>query len=269
MGARITVRHSRSARIARIAGALSVPVLVLTALGHRFSLVPELALLALVSTGIVLAIVAMASGIYALVEIWREGDEGAGSAILGVIYSVPGVVLFAGTVYALAVYPQLSDISTDVIDPPAYLTLGPLNPERAAPPPEEQRELQLAAYPGITARRYPVRLNRVFEAVHQLIGERGWQIVAETRPVETPGVPAGDEREAVIQAVARTLLFQFTDHVVIRLAPEPGGTRVDVRSASGFGRHDLGQNARRIRALLTDLDLVLQGERSELQPASE
>ena len=81
--------------------------------------------------------------------------------------------------------------------------------------------------------------------------------------------PAQSGQPAVIQVIARTLLFQFTDHVVIRLAREDGGTRVDLRSASTFGRHDLGQNARRIRALLDDLDLALQGERNDLQSASQ
>jgi hypothetical protein len=46
----------------------------------------------------------------------------------------------------------------------------------------------------------------------------------------------------------------FRDDVVVRIRPAPGGARVDARSASRYGRSDLGANARRIRALLEDID---------------
>jgi hypothetical protein len=49
----------------------------------------------------------------------------------------------------------------------------------------------------------------------------------------------------------------FRDDVVIRLTPLGQGTRVDMRSASRFGDHDLGANASRIRSLLEDLDDVV------------
>jgi hypothetical protein len=35
------------------------------------------------------------------------------------------------------------------------------------------------------------------------------------------------------------------------------GARIDVRSASRYGRHDLGANAARVRALIEDVDDVL------------
>ena len=81
-------------------------------------------------------------------------------------------------------------------------------------------------------------------------------------------VPAAGAQTATIQAVSRTLLFQFPDYVVIRIQTESGGTRVDIRSASTVGQHDLGQNARRIRDLLSAFDLALQGERSDLHSDS-
>jgi uncharacterized protein (DUF1499 family) len=40
---------------------------------------------------------------------------------------------------------------------------------------------------------------------------------------------------------------------VVRVTPEGSGSRVDVRSKSRIGRSDLGTNAKRIRAFLTDL----------------
>jgi hypothetical protein len=65
---------------------------------------------------------------------------------------------------------------------------------------------------------------------------------------------------ATIEAVALTPVFGFRDEVVIRMRGTLEGTEVDMRSASGSGEHDLGQNARRIRAFFAKLDSVLQPE---------
>jgi hypothetical protein len=61
----------------------------------------------------------------------------------------------------------------------------------------------------------------------------------------------------VIEATARSPVMGFRDDVVIRLTPMGQGTRVDVRSASRVGTHDLGANASRIRSLLEDIDDVV------------
>ena len=41
--------------------------------------------------------------------------------------------------------------------------------------------------------------------------------------------------------------------VAIRIRPLAGQTRIDIRSASRFGRHDLGTNAARIQSLADEL----------------
>jgi uncharacterized protein (DUF1499 family) len=64
----------------------------------------------------------------------------------------------------------------------------------------------------------------------------GWTIVAE------------DAARGRIEAYDKTLWFGFIDDIVIRLAPDGSGTRVDMRSASRVGVSDLGKNAARIRA---------------------
>ena len=63
----------------------------------------------------------------------------------------------------------------------------------------------------------------------------------------------------------------FRDDVVIRVRPAPDGARVDVRSASRYGRHDLGTNAARIRSLLDDIDeiAVPPAEKPEKKPPAK
>jgi uncharacterized protein (DUF1499 family) len=56
-----------------------------------------------------------------------------------------------------------------------------------------------------------------------------------------------------LEAIDRTFLLRLPDDVTVRLRPRADGTRIDVRSASRIGTHDLGQNARRIRAYLDEI----------------
>ncbi|MGC2643653.1 MAG: DUF1499 domain-containing protein, partial [Pseudolabrys sp.] len=61
-------------------------------------------------------------------------------------------------------------------------------------------------------------------------------------------------RDGVIETVARSPIMGFRDDVVIRVTPIGQGARIDMRSASRFGDHDLGANASRVRSLLEDID---------------
>jgi uncharacterized protein (DUF1499 family) len=54
--------------------------------------------------------------------------------------------------------------------------------------------------------------------------------------------------------VARTPVMGFRDDITIRVRSSGEGARIDVRSASRYGRHDFGTNAARIRTLLDDVE---------------
>src|SRR6202030_4829278 len=65
------------------------------------------------------------------------------------------------------------------------------------------------------------------------------------------------QREGLMEAIARTPILGFRDDVAVRVRATHEGARIDVRSASRYGRHDLGANAARVRALIEDVDDVL------------
>jgi uncharacterized protein (DUF1499 family) len=65
--------------------------------------------------------------------------------------------------------------------------------------------------------------------------------------------PRGGQREGRIEAVALTLIMGFREDIAIRIRSASGGVRIDMRSASRYGGHDLGSNARRIETFLADL----------------
>jgi uncharacterized protein (DUF1499 family) len=69
--------------------------------------------------------------------------------------------------------------------------------------------------------------------------------VARDEPV------AGD---TTFEAVAYSVLLAIPYDVVIRIVDEQESTYVDMRSASRYGLHDFGENARRIATFLAALD---------------
>lgn len=80
----------------------------------------------------------------------------------------------------------------------------------------------------------------------------------QNAPSPEQNAPDPSSGTAILQAIARTPILGFLDDVVLRIQSGPDGITVDMRSASETGLHDLGQNARRIRRFLADLDLALQ-----------
>jgi uncharacterized protein (DUF1499 family) len=93
--------------------------------------------------------------------------------------------------------------------------------------------------------------QEAYDAVLKVIAKRKWHVV-DARPPQPNG-----PRDGLIEAIARTPLLGFRDDVVVRVRATQEGARIDVRSASRYGRHDLGANAARVRALIDDVDLLL------------
>ncbi|RWG39058.1 MAG: DUF1499 domain-containing protein, partial [Mesorhizobium sp.] len=68
------------------------------------------------------------------------------------------------------------------------------------------------------------------------------------------------QSEATITAVARGLVLGLPADVAIRVADDGDSVVVDMRSASRYGRHDLGDNADRITDFLAELDQEVAGQ---------
>ncbi len=109
----------------------------------------------------------------------------------------------------------------------------------------EAADLQRKAYPDIVTLTTAASAEKVFEAAKAAIASMGMHLVD------------ADLAQGRIEANQTSLLYGFTDDVVVRIATGTGGTKVDVRSKSRVGRSDLGQNAKRIRAFLQKLQANL------------
>src|SRR5580692_8364183 len=229
-------------------------------------IVPALSTLA---GALVLAVVAILLAIGAAIVIWFEGVGGAKEAVTAFLI---GAALIAYPLY-LGVkgyrLPAIYDITTDPIDPPRFDAIARLRPRDANPIAYAglyTAELQHAAYSDIEPDLTDSTPQEAYDAAMKVIIKRKWRIV-DARPPQgsalravdarAPQAPAPPPRDGFIEAIARTPILGFRDDVVVRVRPTSDGTRIDVRSASRYGRHDLGTNAARVRNLISDIDDVL------------
>ncbi|WP_165498325.1 DUF1499 domain-containing protein [Siculibacillus lacustris] len=243
-------RRSRLADWSRTLGAFAVPLLVIAVIGHRFGRFATDPAVVLVACAFALAALALLCGLAALAVIWRDGRPGAGHAVVGLIWAALVLTPAAALVWQWVAHPRLVDLSTDALDPPlfhaaAFERAGRANTVR--PPDSEERARLRALVPDVVSRRYSIGSDLLFSVVRRQVEAEGWT-VAELQ------APRGDGDRGRIEAVARSLIFGFRDDVVLRVLPEPSGARIDLRSSTRWGIHDLGRGARRIRAFLEDLD---------------
>ncbi|MGA6940777.1 MAG: DUF1499 domain-containing protein [Pseudolabrys sp.] len=241
---RIAIWSSRLALFAMAVAAISV-IIVRSGL---LEIVPALATFA---AALVFAGIAILFAFAAFVVIWRQGIGGLGRALLALFL---GLALLAYPAYLGTRawrLPAISDVTTDTTNPPRFDVLARLRPRgRTDYPGPAVAALQRTAYPDVIPLDLDVPTKIAYDAALALVTKRKWYI-GDTRP------PTLARRDGVIEAVARTPIMGFRDDVVIRITPVGQGTRVDMRSASRFGNHDLGANASRIRSLLGDIDEVI------------
>jgi uncharacterized protein (DUF1499 family) len=222
--------------IALAAGA----TLVLSGFGYRWgmwSVTTAFAMFrAVVFVGGAAAVLALAGLALALVH--RRGATAA-VAVAALLIGAVSVAVPIGFARRAAAVPPIHDITTDIAHPPPFVALR--QAREAAPNGADYggravSAQQERAYADLAPLRFTAAPERVFAAVVAAARESGWAVAAAV-----PG-------EGRFEATATTPWFGFKDDIVIRVAAEAGGTKVDVGSASRVGRSDLGVNAQRIRA---------------------
>src|SRR5580698_6652350 len=252
-----------SRRIAFFSLAATILAIIVVRSG-ALEIVPALSTFA---GGLMLAAVAILLAISALIVIWFEGVAGTKQALAALFI---GLALIAYPAYlGIKAYrlPAIYDITTDPIDPPRFDAIARLRPRDANPITYAglyAAEQQHAAYSDIEPDLTDSTAQEAYDAAMKVIIKRKWRIVdarppqgSALRPVDTRAPPGPAPRDGFIEAIARTPILGFRDDVVVRVRPTSDGTRIDVRSASRYGRRDFGTNAARVRNLISDIDDVL------------
>jgi uncharacterized protein (DUF1499 family) len=264
--ARRRIAHEPTSRLAiwaRRCALFSLAATVLAIIIVRTGLMEIEPALATLAGALLFAVLGILLALGAFIVIWNTGIEGAGKAFAA---AGIGLALLAyPTFLGVRGYfqPMINDVTTDAIDPPRFDVIARLRPrgtvEYAGLAAAEQ---QRRAYPDIEPLLVAVTPLVAYEVAITVINKRKWRVVVD-RP------PQAGRREGQIEAVARTAILGFRDDVALRVRPTADGARIDVRSASRYGRHDFGANASRIKSLLEDIDeaVTVRAERPAPRPA--
>jgi uncharacterized protein (DUF1499 family) len=192
-----------------------------------------------------------------------RGDHGRDVAFAAIGIGLALIAYPSYLAYLATNLPVINDITTDPIDPPRFDVLARLRPRGTVEYAGlYAAELQRTAYPDIEPLSVNAAPKLAYEAALAVVQRRKWRVV-----VDRPPLPP--RRDGVIEAVARTAIMGFRDDVAIRVRRDEEGSKIDVRSASRFGRHDFGTNASRIRSLLEDIDDRLTADDQKAERAAQ
>ncbi|MEI8145196.1 MAG: DUF1499 domain-containing protein [Alphaproteobacteria bacterium] len=204
--------------------------------------------LTVMAIGFVIAALGLGIAVLAGVVIWITGYQGARYAVLAALISL---AMLAGPaalgVIALGL-PRINDISTDTQDPPQFDVVARARPRSANSSvyPRSFAERQRTAYPQVRSLDVDLAPNDLNEVVMEVVENHRWRVLDQVDYT-------GPAQEGRYEMVARSLLLGFRDDIVIRIRAVNGRARIDIRSASRYGTHDFGVNARRITELLDEL----------------
>ena len=241
-------RSSNSARWSIRCAIFALALLAVAVLLHRFGQIETGSFLSVLALVALLAALGLVLSVTGLIGLWLHGHAGGRRAAAALTLCLLVLSPFGFALWKAMTLPRLADISTDVADPPQFgaSAVSGLKPD-----------LQSAAYPQVTGRRYSIPGENLLALAERLVAESGWRVTDRRGSL-------GGTGEMVLEAEATTLIMGFKDQIVIRLTDEGETAYADMRSKSGFGGYDMGANAARIIKFMQALDA-----RAALAPAAQ
>lgn len=175
---------------------------------------------------------------------WGRSYDGIALAVPGLLIGLVSAAIPWTWQQAVKSAPPIHDITTDVTNPPRFIAILPLRKDAPNPAEYGGPEIaaqQLKAYPEVKPFVKDLPVADAFEKALKIARGMGWEIVDANK---------GDGR---IEATDTTFWFGFQDDIIIRIARDEAGSRIDLRSVSRVGRTDVGTNAKRIRVFLKQM----------------
>jgi hypothetical protein len=226
-------------------------------LAHRIFGMPTPVALNICAAAIGLAVIALLFGIVSTIRIWRRGTGGGLATLFGMIVATGLIVWPLTALPQMRGLPRINDITTDTQTPPRFTVLAKVRSAGANSinyPGAGFAQAQAKAYPDIRTFQIDRPAEEAYELVLAALNSKTMKFkpVAEEPPKGKYGQPGW------IEIVDRTLVLGFTDDVIIRVDGDNKTSRIDVRSASRYGSHDLGRNAQRVRRILKEVQALVE-----------
>ncbi|WP_036281244.1 DUF1499 domain-containing protein [Methylocystis sp. ATCC 49242] len=246
---------SQAALWSRSVAIFAATVAVMSIILARLHVIEPPSALAALGSAMALALISLLLFCAACYVIWRTGRRGVGAAVGAAFIACLTLAYPAYLAVEAMRLPVLSDISTDIANPPYFsLSRAAYQARKGFQPqglPAKAREAQRSAYPDVEPIVVDLDSDEAFALVQKTAKAVGW------KPIDQRAA-GGRTGEGHLDFLDRTLVLGFDEDITVRLKPLPGGqTRIDIRSASRYGRHDFGANARRITAFAEELQSQL------------
>lgn len=245
---------SQAAIWSRHVAFFAATVAMLATVLARLRVIDPASALASLGAAMGLALVALLLFAAASFIIWQTGRRGMGVASMAALIALATLAWPAYLAFQSLSLPTLSDIVTDIDDPP-YFSLSRVadaarNGFQPKMLPSRLREAQRAAYPDVEPIVVDLDADEALTLVLKTAKSLGWRLI-DRRP------PGGRTGDAHADFIDQSLILGLDEDVTVRLRPLAGQTRIDLRSATRHGRHDFGANARRIAAFAEELQSQL------------
>jgi uncharacterized protein (DUF1499 family) len=213
--------------------------------------------------GLAVAGLSILVGLGAFASIWQNGSRGMGRILLALFIDAAVLAYPAYLALQYRKLPKIHDITTDAIDPPRFEALARLRAGEGANPAVYaglySAEQQRVAYPDIETVELELPAPRAYEVVLQVVNKRKWNVVDDRKPE--------GRRDGHIEAITKSFLMGFREDVTIRIKADGEDSRVDIRSSSRYFESDFGSNAKRVAALMEDINTA--AEQAALKPVKK
>ena len=277
---------SHSAHWARRLGLFALLIAVASWAATRFGPLLQPHFLALYCIACALALLAVLGGIVGIVRLWQVGAKGGKASIVAILFGLPVLAPAVYTTWRIEQHAQIYDISTDLNDPPQWIST-PLYDQLwlGARPAvdDDMRIVQHFAYPALIAHRYDGAIDRVLDGARKAAAATHIAIRLEKLPDGydapapvpllpgqipipamrpsgyDPNLPPPAPAVALLQGEAKGFFTGFRYDIVIRLKEDGDTTLADIRVQSRYGWADAGGAAEIASAYLSALDDALQG----------
>lgn len=213
--------------------------------------------------GLAVAGLSILVGLGAFAAIWQNGSRGMGRILLALVIDAAVLAYPAYLALQYRKLPKIHDITTDPIDPPRFEALARLRAGEGANSAVYaglySAEQQRTAYPDIETVELELPAPRAYDVVLQVVNKRKWNVVDDRKPE--------GRKEGHIEAITKSFLMGFREDVTIRIKADGEDSRVDIRSSSRYFESDFGSNAKRVAALIEDINSA--AEQAALKPVKK
>ncbi|RKE85749.1 DUF1499 domain-containing protein [Rhizobium sp. AG855] len=201
---------SRSAFLARRLALFALVMVLLVIVAHRFGFLKTPDFVALVLVAALPAAFAVPLALIGLMRLWQIGALGGIAAVQALAYAALPLALPGYGYFLYESRPMLTEVSTDLNDRPAWVSVPEADQQFLPRPPLSvvASTLQAEHYPGLNGRRYEGAIDRVYEAVRKVAVANGLVVTASRGEAEAlPDLqlrPAEDGTTATPPASAST-----------------------------------------------------------------